>query len=94
LRPGEGFGTGGEQGNSYEELSMATADATCGVEQIGETAGDVWRLLTDRGSLSMAQIVKQLDAPRDLVMMALGWLAREDKIAIDNESRGRTVSLR
>jgi hypothetical protein len=64
------------------------------VEQIGETAGDVWRLLTDRGSLSMAQIVKQLDAPRDLVMMALGWLAREDKIAIDNESRGRTVSLR
>ena len=64
------------------------------MEQIGETAGDVWRLLAEKGPLSMAQIVKQLDAPRDLVMMALGWLAREDKVAVDADSRSRTVSLR
>ncbi len=73
---------------------MATASASCDVEHIGETAGDVWRLLDDKGPLSMAQIVKQLDAPRDLVMLALGWLAREDKLSIDNDSRSRTVSLR
>ena len=73
---------------------MASAGTVCGAEQVGETAGDVWRLLDDRGPLSMAQVVKQLNAPRDLVMMALGWLAREDKIAVDNDSRSRTVSLR
>lgn len=73
---------------------MASAGTVCGVEQIGETAGDVWRLLDLKGPLSMAQVVKQLDAPRDLVMMALGWLAREDKILVDNDSRARTISLR
>lgn len=73
---------------------MATAGISCDIEHIGETAGDVWRLLADKGPLSMAQIVKQLGAPRDLVMLALGWLAREDKIAVDGDARSRKVSLR
>ena len=29
-----------------------------------------------------------------VVMQAIGWLAREDKIAIDEESRSKVVSLR
>ncbi|HVA51096.1 MAG TPA: winged helix-turn-helix domain-containing protein [Pirellulales bacterium] len=73
---------------------MATVSVVCDFQQIGETAGVIWRLLDERGPLSMAQVVKQSGEPRDLVMLALGWLAREDKIAIDGESRGRTVSLR
>jgi hypothetical protein len=73
---------------------MATASVTCDLDQIGETAGMVWRLLDDRGPLSMAKIIKESGAPRDLVLLSLGWLAREDKIAIDSESRGRLVSLR
>ncbi|MGH7137582.1 MAG: winged helix-turn-helix domain-containing protein [Pirellulales bacterium] len=73
---------------------MATAIAACEVSQIGETAGVIWHLLDERGPLTMAQLVKQTGEPRDLVMMALGWLAREDKIAIDGESRGRTVALK
>jgi len=73
---------------------MATAIESCGVEQIGETAGAVWRLLSDKGPLSVAKVVKEIGAPRDLVMQALGWLAREDKIVIDTESRGRTIALR
>lgn len=73
---------------------MATANMSCGVEQIGETAGVVWHLLSDKGSLSMAKLVKETGCPRDLVMLALGWLAREDKICIDVESRSPTISLR
>lgn len=73
---------------------MATAAANCGVEQIGETAGVIWRLLSDRGPLTTARVVKESGAPRDLAMQALGWLAREDKITIDAESRSRTVALR
>ena len=60
---------------------------------IGETAGAVWRTLDEHGPLSMAKLVKEVGAPRDLVMQALGWLAREDKIAID-DSRTKVVSLR
>lgn len=73
---------------------MATASVGCDLDQIGETAGVIWRLLEEKGPLSMAQVVKQTGAPRDLVMLALGWLAREDKISIDSEARGRTVALR
>jgi hypothetical protein len=73
---------------------MATASVTCDLEQIGETAGVVWRLLEGRGPLSMAKVVKECGAPRDLALLALGWLAREDKISIGSESRGRVVSLR
>lgn len=73
---------------------MATVSVVCDLERIGATAGIIWRLLDERGPLSTAQVVKQSGESRDLVMMALGWLAREDKIAIDAESRGRTVSLR
>ncbi|HEX3656177.1 MAG TPA: winged helix-turn-helix domain-containing protein [Pirellulales bacterium] len=63
------------------------------VLQIGEIAGAVWRVLSDQGPLTTAKLIKAVDAPRDLVMQAIGWLAREDKIVID-ESRNRVVSLR
>jgi len=32
--------------------------------------------------------------PRDLVMQALGWLAREDKLSIEEEGRSRILSLK
>ena len=72
------------------------ATATCGscIEQIGDTAGLVWRHLDSNGPQKMTQLVKSVDVPRDTLMQALGWLAREDKIAIDEEGRARIVSLR
>ncbi|HEV3004128.1 MAG TPA: winged helix-turn-helix domain-containing protein [Pirellulales bacterium] len=73
---------------------MAMTMESCGVEQIGEAAGAVWRLLAEKGPLTAAKIVKELDAPRDLVMQAIGWLAREDKLTIDAESRSKLISLR
>lgn len=72
---------------------MASALELSGIALIGETAGAIWRALSDKGPLSTARLVKEVDAPRDVVMQALGWLAREDKIDID-DSRSKTVSLR
>jgi hypothetical protein len=43
--------------------------------------------------MSVSRLVKEIDAPRDIVMQALGWLAREDKIDIE-DGRSRVVSLR
>ena len=73
-------------------MSMATLPT--GVARIGDAAGQVWQHLNENGPLSMSKLVKDIEAPRDLVMQALGWLAREDKIAIDEESRSRIVSLK
>jgi hypothetical protein len=77
-----------------EETRMATTSPTTCVEQIGETAGLVWATLSQNGPLSLAQVVKNVGRPRDLVMQAVGWLAREDKIWIEEEGRKRIVSLR
>ena len=47
------------------------------LDQIGETAGSVWRVLELKGPQSLAALKKQVKAPGDLVLMAVGWLARE-----------------
>lgn len=73
---------------------MATATRNRTVDQIGKTAGLVWRCLYDNGSMSLAQLSKQIDAPRDSVMQAVGWLAREDKVEIAENSRKRMISLK
>jgi hypothetical protein len=62
--------------------------------QIGETAGVIWHTLKDEGPLSLTKLVKAVEAPRDLIMQAIGWLAREDKIDIEETSRGRVISLK
>lgn len=73
---------------------MSTATLESGVARIGEAAGQVWQYLNINGPLSITKLVKEVEIPRDLVMQALGWLAREDKISIDEESRSRVVSLK
>ena len=64
-----------------------------GIDRIGEVAGQVWRCLNTTNSASFTQLVKEVDAPRDLVMQAVGWLAREGKISIEENGRSRSVSL-
>ncbi len=63
------------------------------LDQIGETAGDVWHALVEHGQLTLTQLAKEIDAPRDRVMQAVGWLAREEKVRIDEQSRKRMISL-
>jgi len=64
------------------------------LEQIGQTAGLVWQTLNEQGPQSLAKLVKSIDAPRDLVIQAVGWLAREDKVWIEDSKRGRMIGLR
>ncbi len=73
---------------------MPTESPVSCVVQIGETAGMVWKVLAENGPLSLAKLVKTVDRPRDLVMQALGWLAREDKVQIEDQGRSRVVFLR
>lgn len=72
---------------------MATAAPSSCVAQIGDTAGVVWNVLMDNGPLSVTRLVKATGQRHDPVMQALGWLAREGKIQIEEEGRTRIVSL-
>ena len=73
---------------------MATAAPVSGVAHIGEAAGTAWNVLSVEGPMSIAKLIKAVGEPRDVVMQALGWLAREEKICIEDEGRRRVVSLR
>lgn len=73
---------------------MATVAHDSQIEQIGSTAGEVWETLAENGPMSMAKLVDTVGQPRATVFLALGWLAREDKVSIDEEGRTRVVSLR
>ena len=72
---------------------METLTMSVGMQQIGETAGAVWRVLSDHGPLSVAKVVERVGGNRDLVMQAIGWLAREGKLDIVETKRGRVLSL-
>ncbi|MEX0801755.1 MAG: winged helix-turn-helix domain-containing protein [Candidatus Binatia bacterium] len=60
-------------------------------EEIGDTAGKVWNFLQRSGESSLTAVERGVGAPKPLVCMAIGWLAREGKIALRQEKR--TVQL-
>ena len=61
---------------------------------IGETAGLVWNHLQSNGECSLSALEKGVEAPRSLVSMAVGWLAREGKIELKEEKRAVRILLR
>ena len=64
------------------------------IGQIGETAGEVWKLLSSEGPQSAAQLKKKLNPKGEVLNMALGWLAREDKIELLNDKKSLRVQLK
>ena len=72
---------------------MATAQHSS-VEQIGDAAGVIWNHLNENGPRTLTQLAKEIDAPRDVIMQAVGWLAREDKVSIDEDRAKKIVQLR
>jgi hypothetical protein len=73
---------------------MATASSTLCATEIGATAGVVWKVLSEKGPMDLTKLVKAVGEPRDAVMQAIGWLAREDKLTFEENGRKRTIALR
>jgi hypothetical protein len=71
-----------------------TVTVTSCLGMIGDTAGTVWHSLNENGPMSLAKLFEEVGGNRDVVMQAVGWLAREGKIDIVETKRGKIVSLR
>lgn len=67
--------------------------ATHKAESIGTAAGDVWHFLQASGPVTLSKLAREIDAPRDMVMQGVGWLAREGKIEFQEGPRSKLVSL-
>ena len=64
------------------------------IQSIGETAGEIWRLLNGNGETSLSQLKKRVRADQNLILQGIGWLAREDKLRIEKNGRYVTYSLK
>ena len=62
--------------------------------EIGHVAGDVWGVLVRDGEMTIAAIKKAVPAPGDIIMAAIGWLAREHKLVFTAQGRSVKISLR
>ena len=68
-------------------------DATMNVEIIGTWAGLVWEALNASGMLTMKGLKKATKLKNEDLYMALGWLAREGKLAFVVNEKEITIEL-
>jgi len=64
------------------------------ITEIGIVAGDIWHFLDQYGEVTLLELVKGIDKPRDNVLMSLGWLARESHVILQQINGDYRVSLR
>ncbi len=62
--------------------------------EVGETAGKVWHTLANDGPQTLSQLKKKFNGSNELVNLALGWLAREDKIDLVADKKTIRVQLK
>ncbi len=64
------------------------------ITQIGLAAGEIWDYLEhhDRKA-SMGELIGDLQKDRDLVLMSIGWLAREGHVFLEGTSSSSIVKL-
>ncbi len=62
------------------------------IMEIGIVAGDIWHYLDENGSVELEQLINGTSKPRNLVLMGLGWLAREGHVTVEN-AEGFKVSI-
>jgi hypothetical protein len=66
-------------------------------EDIGNAAGVIWEFLDQQSQpVTLSTLRKSLPLSYTLLMMGLGWLAREDKldIAVSDDSYSYRISIK
>ena len=64
------------------------------ITEIGIVAGDIWHYLDNHGEVTLSELVRSIDKPRDNVLMSLGWLAREGHVILQAVEGDYKISLR
>jgi Winged helix-turn-helix domain (DUF2582) len=63
-------------------------------EEIGTAAGAIWRALAENSGCALPKLRKNVDCKTPVFDWAIGWLAREGKIAITREKKSFLVHLK
>ena len=62
-------------------------------EKIGANAGHIWEYLYNHGTVGALKLRADLGMSNTALYLALGWLAREEKIDIVEEANSVKISL-
>ena len=63
-------------------------------EQIGFSAGQIYDYLNNNGESTFSKMKKELDLKGNFADLGLGWLARENKVEIEQKGPAVKVSLK
>ena len=62
--------------------------------EIGDAAGMIWQYLNEHGQTTLGELRQGTKLSDQLLLMGVGWLAREGKVSIVQQGRTVKVSLR
>ncbi|MCB9800451.1 MAG: winged helix-turn-helix domain-containing protein [Candidatus Omnitrophica bacterium] len=61
---------------------------------IGLCAGEIWHCLDrHQGEASLQSLFAEIDAPKETILMAVGWLVREGYVLFNGSLQDFTVQL-
>ncbi len=60
--------------------------------EIGNAAGVIWRFLDRHGETTLAKLKQGTKLSDQLLLMGIGWLAKEEKLSF--VKAGRTLKIR
>lgn len=63
------------------------------IMEIGIVAGDIWHFLEKQERAKVKEIFKEIKKPQEIILMSLGWLAREGYVFISCDEDGYVVSF-
>lgn len=55
------------------------------ITEIGIIAGEIWHCLEKKGRMSLSLMVEELKRDREVILMSLGWLAREGHVVVERD---------
>ncbi|MGZ8162194.1 MAG: winged helix-turn-helix domain-containing protein [Methylobacter sp.] len=61
---------------------------------IGDAAGKIWKYLDKNGPSSVTKVTTETGISKNDIQRAIGWLLKEDKLAIELIGRAETLSLK
>ncbi len=64
------------------------------ITEIGIVAGEIWQFLEKRKEASLEDIFKSLDKSKEIILMSLGWLAREGHVLVRKTKDSLKFALR
>lgn len=63
------------------------------ITEIGITAGHIWHYLDEKKQATLEELMKSIGEKREMILMSLGWLAREGHVTLLEDKGIYRVSL-